>query len=133
MSVVLQKNCEYFLLEICKPLRRKASEAKISELKPPDRPSPSVEGFLLSVIAGIKQVPIIVSNIFGPAISQYRSLISCQLHQFGFFQPAFKELVKFDKGFAKYKPENQRNRDVNQQMQQIQDIIACINTGNSAA
>lgn len=37
MSVVLQKNCEYFLLEICKPLQCKASEAKISELKPPDR------------------------------------------------------------------------------------------------
>ena len=37
MSVVLQKNCEYFLLEICKPLQCKASEAKISELKPPDK------------------------------------------------------------------------------------------------
>ena len=36
MSVVLQKNCEYFLLEICKPLQCKASEAKISGLKPPD-------------------------------------------------------------------------------------------------
>ena len=31
------KNCEYFLLEICKPLRCKASEAKISKLKPPDK------------------------------------------------------------------------------------------------
>ena len=37
MSVVLQKNCEYFLLEICKPLQCKASEAKISGLKPPDK------------------------------------------------------------------------------------------------
>lgn len=37
MSVVLQKNCEYFLLEICKPLQCKASEAKISESKPPGK------------------------------------------------------------------------------------------------
>lgn len=37
MSVVLQKNCEYFLLEICKPLQCKAPEAKISGLKPPDK------------------------------------------------------------------------------------------------
>lgn len=36
ISIVLQKNCEYFLLEICKPLQCKASEAKISGLKPPD-------------------------------------------------------------------------------------------------
>ena len=40
MSVVLQKNCEYFLLEICKPLQCKASEAKISGLKPPDKKKP---------------------------------------------------------------------------------------------
>ena len=52
MSVVLQKNCEYFLLEICKPLQCKASEAKISELKPPDRAkvlqSQGLQGFSYS-------------------------------------------------------------------------------------
>ena len=46
MSVVLQKNCEYFLLEICKPLQCKASEAKISGLKPPDKKTLKPQGFM---------------------------------------------------------------------------------------
>ena len=55
MSVVLQKNCEYFLLEICKPLQCKASEAKISELKPPDKKNTTQQGGVLFCIQRFEQ------------------------------------------------------------------------------